>query len=82
MLKFLQRSKLRDVHARCALRKHKGPHYDPSPAEILEWQQNHHASQGPRSMVLGPRAIHDAFDSGAEVCSLSILYQFGIVRLN
>lgn len=69
LLKGLRRSKPRDVHARCTLRKRKGLGSEPSPVEISEWTQQYRRG----SEVMEPRAICDAFDSGVEVHSPSCM---------
>jgi hypothetical protein len=52
-----------DIHARCTLRKRRGFGSDPTPTEIREWCRKYH--QGSEKME--PKAIQDAFNSGAEV---------------
>jgi hypothetical protein len=63
LLGGLRRSKIRDVHARCTLRKRKGLGSDISLAEISEWTRQYQLGN------VKPQhgAIHHAFDSGEEV---------------
>jgi len=71
MLMTLRRSKVCDLHARCTLRKRKRS--EPSIAEIEEWTQRYH--QGSETMEM--RAIHDAFNSGAEKYSFQVIKCIG-----
>ena len=64
----LGRQTVGDIHARCTIRKRKRDvSYDPSLAEIRCWLRKY--DQGDK--VVGHNAVHDAFDSGAEVGSWS-----------
>jgi hypothetical protein len=63
LLRRLRESKVRDIHARCTLRKRKGFLSDPSLAEISGWIRQYNLGNEEKERG----AIRGAFDSGAEV---------------